>query len=111
MEEQQVLEPKTPENLQKTEIPQKPDSYLPWAILTAFGCLPCGIIAIIYSAKVDSSWNAGRYDDAFDAALTARKWTWIGAGLCIGIVLLYINPMLYLIAVVGGAIVAVCVLL
>jgi len=79
------------EEKQTQQIPRKPDSYLPWAILsTFFCCLPFGVVAIVYSAKVDSEWNAGRYDAAIAAAASAEKWTWISAGTWLGVVLLYV---------------------
>jgi len=81
--------PTTNEETQTQQPPQKPDNYLPWAIVsTLLCCLPFGIVAIIYSAKVDSEWNAGRYDAAIAAAASAKKWTWISAGIGLGVTLL-----------------------
>ena len=56
-----------PENEASRERPQahtdfvgKPDNYLIWAILTTIlCCLPLGIVAIVYSSKVDTLWSAG----------------------------------------------------
>ena len=60
----------------------KPDNYLVWAILvTIFCCLPFGIVALVYSAKVDPAWYAGRYAEAYDAASKARTWTLVSAGI------------------------------
>ncbi len=71
--------------------PRKPDNYLPWAILsTLFCCMPFGIVAIVYSARVDSEWNAGRYESAIDAAASAKKWTWVSVGIFAAAALLYV---------------------
>lgn len=80
-----------PRNSEQTKTPKKPDNYLPWAILTTVCCcLPFGIVAIIYSAKVDSEWNAGRHNESIAAAAAAKKWTWIGAGIGLSVILLYV---------------------
>ncbi len=71
--------------------PQKPDNYLVWAILvTLFCCLPFGVAAIVYSSRVDSEWNAGRYEAAKAAAASAKKWSLIGAGIGAALVLFYV---------------------
>ncbi len=91
MEQSTILGADDPRTSAQTKTPKKPDNYLPWAILsTLLCCLPFGIVAIIYSAKVDSEWNAGHYDAAIDAAAAAKKWTWIGAGIGISVILLYV---------------------
>lgn len=58
----------------------RPDNYLLWAILvTIFCCIPFGIVAIVYSLKVDSAWDAGLYDTAKEYSRKARSWTIWGA--------------------------------
>lgn len=58
----------------------QPSNYLVWSILTTlFCCLPAGIVAIVYSAKVDSAWAAGRYDDAVRFSKNAKQWCIISA--------------------------------
>ncbi|MBP5796724.1 MAG: CD225/dispanin family protein [Bacteroidales bacterium] len=53
----------------------KPTSYLVLAILaTIFCCLPFGIPAIVFAAKVDSHWNAGNYQAAEESSRKARTW-------------------------------------
>ena len=53
----------------------KPKSNLVLAILsTIFCCLPLGIPAIVFAAKVDNLWNAGQYAEAEDASRKARNW-------------------------------------
>ena len=53
----------------------KPKNYLALSILaTIFCCLPFGIPAIVFSAKVDNLWNAGQYQAAEDSSRKARTW-------------------------------------
>ena len=54
---------------------KKPSSGMAMAIITTLTCcMPFGIIAIIYAAKVDSLWRRGLYDKAYKAARTAKGW-------------------------------------
>lgn len=63
------------ENNQQTPPTIKPDSNLVWAILsTLFCCLPFGIASIVYAAKVESLWSIGKYQEAYDASESAKKW-------------------------------------
>lgn len=60
---------------------QKPDNFLVWAVLsTVMCCVPTGVVAILYSNKVDGLWNAGQYDEAEEALRKAKMWTYISAG-------------------------------
>ena len=69
---------------------QKPDNNLVWAILsTLFCCLPFGIVAIVYAAKVDGLWNSGDQDGARDAAEKAKKYSLWGAILGGAFALIY----------------------
>lgn len=53
----------------------KPDNMLIWSILATFlCCLPFGVVAIIKSSSVDTLWVQGRYDEARQAADSAKKW-------------------------------------
>lgn len=64
---------------------EKPDSWLVWAILsTVLCCLPLGVVSIIYAAKVDNLWAAGRYDEAERASRNARLFFFLS--LIFGIV-------------------------
>lgn len=59
-----------------------PGSNLVWAILTTiFCCLPFGIVAIVYAAKVDGLWAAGAYDAAYEASRKAKNWSIIAAAV------------------------------
>ncbi|MEZ6087402.1 MAG: CD225/dispanin family protein [Pirellulaceae bacterium] len=60
----------------------KPQNYLVQSILvTLCCCLPLGIVAIIYAAQVDSKWNAGDHQGAYEASRNANKWGMIAFGL------------------------------
>lgn len=63
-------------------------NYLVWSILaTLCCCLPAGIVAIVYSAQVNSKQAAGDYTGAVAASDNAKMWCWIsfGLGIVIGI--------------------------
>ena len=67
-------------NTPQEQPPVKPDTYLVWAILsTVLCCLPLGIVAIVYSAKVDGLWEQGAYEAAQDASRKAKTFAMIGA--------------------------------
>ncbi len=62
----------------------KPDSNLIWAILcTILCCIPFGIVSIVYASKVDSLWNIGAYQEAYNAANKAKKWAIWGAVIAV----------------------------
>ncbi|MCD7973075.1 MAG: CD225/dispanin family protein [Candidatus Azobacteroides sp.] len=74
----------TTSSYQKTgnSMVSKPDNYLVWAILaTVICCLPAGIVAIVYSSKVDNMWNMGDYEGARQAAQSAKNWSFASLGL------------------------------
>ena len=86
------------------QIPQKPDNYLVWAILsTLLCCLPFGIVAIVKSSKVDTLWYAGNHAEAIQASNDAKKWSIISA--VVGLVggLLYVIFYVILVAIGVGA--------
>ena len=65
-------------------VPPMPDNYLIWAILaTICCCIPTGIVAIIYAAKVSPAYYRGDYIAAMDASSKAQLWVIISfvAGL------------------------------
>ena len=67
----------------------KPSSNLVWAILsTLFCCMPFGIVAIVYAAKVDSLWSTGKNQEAYDASESAKKWAM--ASLIAGLIIFVI---------------------
>lgn len=53
-------------------------TYLPYAILvTVFCCLPFGIPAIVYAARVSRRIAAGDRAGAMVESRSARTWTWV----------------------------------
>lgn len=83
-------EPK-PQPVQQQPAGPKPKNYLVLSILaTIFCCLPFGIPAIIFSAQVDSHWNAGRYQESRDASRKAKTWMLVSVILGALIVISYI---------------------
>lgn len=62
--------------------PPMPASYLVWSILaTVLCCLPTGIVAIVYSSKVEPRYLAGDMVAAQQAAANAKLWCWISFGV------------------------------
>jgi len=57
-------------------------NYLVQSILvTLCCCLPFGIAAIVFAAKVDGLASSGRIAEAQEASRKAKMWCWIGFGL------------------------------
>lgn len=78
--------------------PAMPQNHLVWAILTTIlCCLPFGIVAIVYSCKVEPRYLAGEYASAQSAANTAKLWCWISFWCVLGPALIFL-----LILLVGG---------
>lgn len=84
-------------------MPQKPKSWLVYAILTTCFCIwPLGVVGIVYAAKSDSAWNAGRYKDAVEAANTARKFTLLSFRIWLACIIVFF--VVAVIGVIAGAI-------
>ena len=80
-----------PQPVQQQPVGPKPKNYLVLSILaTLFCCLPFGIPAIIFSAQVDSHWNAGRYQEAYNASRKAKTWMLVSVILGALIIFSYI---------------------
>lgn len=76
---------------------QRPNDLLVWSILsTVFCCLPTGIVAIVYSSKVNSLWDAGRHAESIEAARKAKIWNIVG--LVIGLVSLVMCIVYFVVA-------------
>lgn len=61
--------------IDRPAMPPRPDNYLVWSILvTILCCLVGGIIAIIYSAKVNPAYERGDFAAAQSASNTAKNW-------------------------------------
>ena len=81
--------------------PPKPDNLMVWSVLTTLLCfLPTGIVAIIFSNKVDNLWALKDYTGAQQAAHSAKIWCLVSLGLAVGsLILAYI----WLFVIIGGA--------
>lgn len=56
-------------------MPPMPSNYLIWAIvMTICCCIPTGIVAIFYAAKVSPAYYRGDYMGALDASSKAQLW-------------------------------------
>jgi len=68
-----------------------PKTWLIESILTTiFCCLPFGIVGIVYAAKVESNWYAGRREIALNASKNAKTWTLAALFSGIAVAILYI---------------------
>ena len=65
---------------QQPRTPMRPENNMLWGILcTVFCCLPLGIIAIVFSNKVNTLYDSGDYSGAKEAADNAKKYAVMGA--------------------------------
>ncbi|MFT4127589.1 MAG: CD225/dispanin family protein [Gordonia sp. (in: high G+C Gram-positive bacteria)] len=70
----------------------KPDSNLVWGILTTvLCCVPLGVVAIVYAAKVDKLWLLGDVEGARKASAAARNWSIGSAVATVVLVALFIG--------------------
>lgn len=77
---------------------QKPKTWLVESILaTVLCCIPTGIAAIVFAAKVDTKWNQGDIAAAEKASADAKLWTLISVGLGLVVGVIY-----FLIGLSGG---------
>ena len=58
-------------------------------LVTAFCCLPFGVVAVVYAAQAGAKQAAGDYAGAQRAAASAKMWCWIAFGLGCCIVAFY----------------------
>lgn len=76
-----------------------PHTWLIESILsTMLCCVATGVVGIIYASKVENLWSSGRYEEARNAANTAKIWFIIGTslafmGIVIYVILITIVPM------------------
>ena len=69
-------------------------------VVTLLCCLPFGIVAIVYAAKVDGLVAAGDYAGAEAASKSAKLWVNLSAGSVLVLIAIYI--ILAVIGVVAG---------
>lgn len=78
-----------------------PSNYLGGAIATTLlCCLPVGILAIVYAAKVDVLWYTGNQQAAIEASSKARMWMIVA--LIIGLIFWSIYIVLCIVEMVAG---------
>lgn len=82
---------------------QKPLNWVPYLVLSIIStvccCLPFGIVAIVFSAKINSAMAAGNIEEAQHAAKNAKIW--IIVAFAVGIVVNIITFMLGMTGIVG----------
>jgi hypothetical protein len=84
------------QNPQQTGYSNPPKNWLVESILvTIFCCLPFGIAGIVYASQVNSKWQVGVVEGALKSSREAGKWTKIGFGVGLGVILLYIIAMVF----------------
>ncbi len=82
---------------QQPRTPMRPENNMLWGILcTVFCCLPLGIIAIVFSNKVNTLYDSGDYSGAQEAADNAKKYAVMGA-IC-GLVFIGLAFMLFVLS-------------
>ena len=92
-----------PQPSRQQPVGPKPASYLALSILaTIFCCLPFGIPAIVFSAKVDSHWNAGRYIEAQEASRKAKTWMLVSVILGAVAIISYLALVFYGMSLLGS---------
>lgn len=64
-------------------------------LVTLLCCLPFGIVAIVYAAKVSGLVAAGDIAGAKEAARKSNMWSWVsfGVGLVANIIVILINVL------------------
>lgn len=84
-------------------IPAQPKNYLAESILVTLFCnIPCGIVGIVKAASVGSLYSQGRYQEAQDASLSAKKWCkW---GFIIALMMYILTIALFIMAFIAEGI-------
>lgn len=75
--------------------PAMPKTWLAESILvTAFCCLPFGIVGLVYASKVESAYWAKDYGQAEYYSGKAKMWTLLGVGVLVCLMVIYVIFML-----------------
>lgn len=79
----------------------RPKNWLVESILvTIFCCLPLGIVGIVNAAQINGRYDRGDYEGALDASKQAGKWTKIGFGIGVAVIVLYL--LFFVVLGMGG---------
>jgi hypothetical protein len=73
-------------------------NYLVMAIISAFCCMPLGVVAIVFAAQVNNKVAAGDMAGALDSSKKAKMFSFIALGLGLVAVLIYV---VWIVLVVG----------
>lgn len=73
-------------------------NYLVVSIISAFCCMPLGVVAIIFATQVNSKVAAGDIAGAMEASKKAKMFSFIALGLGIAAILIYV---VWIVLVVG----------
>jgi hypothetical protein len=60
-----------------------PNYLVPAILVTVFGCMPVGVVALVFSSQVNTKAALGDLAGARDSAQKAKLWCWIGLGLAV----------------------------
>lgn len=59
-------------------------------VVTVLCCLPLGIVGIVFSSQAQAALSVGNVDEAREKARTARLMCLIGAGVVVGVFVLFL---------------------
>lgn len=78
-----------------------PNYLVPAILVTIFCCVPFGIPAIVFAAKVDGMVARGDIAGAQHASEQAKMWCWVSGGIGFAVIAIYIGLMVF--AGIAGA--------
>src|SRR5215211_5694187 len=73
-----------------TGTPASVPNYLVLAIISLFCCLPLGIAAVVFAARVNGQVQAGDIQGALDSSRKAKLLSYIGLGLGLAWIIIWI---------------------